>query len=59
MAYNPSRFGTPSSSKLWQQGLLQRKQGSRGLFGPNLQPGGVQLGGRMNLIGGGLLKRAA
>lgn len=53
MAYNPSRFGTPSSSKLYQQGLLQRKQGSRGLFGPNLQPGGVQLGGRMNLIGGG------
>ena len=53
MAYNPSRFGTPSSSKLWQQGLLQRKQGSRGLFGPNLQQGGVPLGGRMNLIGGG------
>ena len=34
------------------QGLLDRGQG-RGLFGPNLPPGGVPLGGRMNLIGGG------
>jgi hypothetical protein len=40
----------------WQsprlQGLLDRGQG-RGIFGPNLPPGGVPLGGRMNLIGGG------
>lgn len=34
------------------QGLLDRGQGS-GLFGPNLPPGGVPLGGRINLIGGG------
>jgi hypothetical protein len=38
------------SSRL--QGLLGKGQG-RGLFGPNLPPGGVPLGGRMNLIGGG------
>jgi len=34
------------------QGLLDRGQG-KGLFGPNLPFGGVPLGGRMNLIGGG------
>ena len=51
MAYNPSRFGTPSASKLWQQGLLQQNQGGRGLFGPNIQQGGLQLSpGRNTLI---------